>query len=111
MIPYYFLYGVGHAAYVITSQTIVADFFGTYRFATIRGWMGTLSSLGGASGPVVGALIFDSNGSYTLAFLLYASAALVAFPVVFFAARARPRLRARAPDAGGVALAPVPRNG
>ena len=102
LIPYYFLYGVGHAAYVITSQTIVADFFGTYRFATIRGWMGTLSSLGGASGPVVGALIFDSSGSYTLAFLFYAAAALVAFPVVFFAARARPRLRARAPDAVGV---------
>ena len=98
LLPYYFIYGVGHAAYMVTSQTIVADYFGTYRFATIRGWMGMLGSLGGASGPVIGALIFDSSGSYTLPFLLYAAAVLAAFPVVFFAARARPRLRARVPD-------------
>jgi len=60
--------------------------------------MGTLSSLGGASGPVIGALIFDSSGSYTMAFLIYGAAALAAFPVVILAVRARPRLPAPPPD-------------
>ena len=64
--------------------------------------MGTLSSLGGASGPVIGALIFDSSGSYTSAFLLYAAVTFVAFPVVILAVRARPRLRAPLPNTASV---------
>ena len=99
LIPYFLIFGVGQSAFVVMNQTIFADYFGTRRFATIHGWMAMLSSAGGASGPVIGALIFDSRGSYTLTFLLYAAVTLVAFPVVLLAVRARPRLRAPLPDA------------
>ena len=99
LIPYFLIFGVGQSAYIVMNQTIFADYFGTYRFATIHGWMGTLSSLGGASGPVIGAIIFDSSGSYTSAFLLYAAVTFAAFPVVILAVRARPRLPVPLPDA------------
>lgn len=92
LLPYYLLFGLGHAGFVITSQTIVADYFGTYRFATIRGWLGTLSSLGGATGPIIGAWIFDSTGSYDWAFATFAATATLGLPAALLAEKFRPHL-------------------
>jgi len=46
LLPYYAFYGVGQAAYVITSQTVVADYFGTRHFVTIRGILGVVGRAG-----------------------------------------------------------------
>ena len=92
LLPYYVLYGLGHAAFVITSQTVVADYFGTHRYATIRGWVGSVSSIGSAAGPLVGAWIFDQSGSYDQAFALFAGILVVGAPAAWLAERFKPRL-------------------
>lgn len=90
LLPYYFLYALGHAAYIIAYQTIVADYFGTRRFATIRGWIGMISSIGGAAGPPFGAWIYEVTGSYDLAFAVFAAVVLVGVPAMWLADRYRP---------------------
>ena len=67
---FFFFYGTGHAAHTVTSQTVVADFFGTKRYATIRGIMSTLSLVISVIGPVYAGLMFDHFNNYTLAFLI-----------------------------------------
>ena len=67
---YYATFGLGHAAYTVTSQTIVADYFGPRRFATIRGMMNPVSVIGGVLGPVVAGLSQDRLGSYAPAFFV-----------------------------------------
>ncbi len=90
LLPYYLLYGLGHAAFVITSQTVVADYFGTHRFATIRGWLGTSSAIGSAAGPLVGAWLFDQSGSYDGAFALFAVVVVLGAPAALLADRRKP---------------------
>ncbi len=90
LLPYYLFYGLGHAAFVITGQTVVADYFGTHRFATIRGWVGSVSSIGSAVGPLVGAWVFDRTGSYDGAFALFAAIVVAGAPVALLADRFKP---------------------
>lgn len=92
LLPYYVFYGAGHAAYVITSQTAVADYFGTYRFATIRGVLGVAGATGGAIAPVLGARLFELGGSYGPAFAIFALASVIGFPTVLLAERLNPAL-------------------
>ena len=93
LVPYYLIYSVGHSMYVVTSQTIVADYFGTRRFATIRGWLGGIGSVGGATGPVIGAWIAESAaGGYTTTFAVVAIVCAVAIPFVVLADVLRPRI-------------------
>ena len=80
----------GHAAYVVAYQTIVADCFGTRRFATIHGWIGMISSIGGAAGPLFGAWIYEVTRSYDLAFAIFAAVVSVGIPAMWLADRYRP---------------------
>ena len=66
---YYFFFGLGQAAYTTSSQTIVADFFGTKRFATLRGIMNPISVVGSIFGPIIAGLSKDHLGTYVPAFL------------------------------------------
>ncbi|MCX6023300.1 MAG: MFS transporter [Chloroflexi bacterium] len=71
LLPFYWvIFGIGHASYVALSQAIVADYFGTLRFATIRGLAQTLSLPAGVALPVVSGAIFDATGSYVLVFVM-----------------------------------------
>lgn len=93
LLPYYVFYAAGHAGYVITSQTAVADYFGTHRFATIRGVLGVAGATGGAIAPVVGAHLFELGGSYDPAFAIFALASALGFPTVLLAERFDPARR------------------
>ena len=66
------LYGLGNAGTVIMSQTIVADYFGTRRFATTRGLSNTMTTPLGIISPIIAGRLFDSTGSYTMIFIIYA---------------------------------------
>lgn len=66
------LYGLGNAGTVIMSQTIVADYFGTRRFATTRGLSNTMTTPLGIITPIIAGRLFDSTGSYTMIFIIYA---------------------------------------
>ena len=64
LVPVYYLtFAPGHAMFVVMSQTIVADYFGTRRFATIRGLAQSTAMPLGLSMPVFAGWIFDRNGS------------------------------------------------
>ena len=70
---YYLTFGMGHAAWLVTFQTIVADYFGTKRYATNRGLVQTLQMPVGVGAPVFVGWMFDRNGSYDMAFLVLAA--------------------------------------
>ncbi len=73
LLPLYFLtYPFAHAAWVAMFMTLVADYFGTRYFATIRGLTSTLMMPLGFAGPVIAGWAFDQTGSYRLVFTCYA---------------------------------------
>ena len=69
---YYMMYGIGHASWLIMQMTIVADYFGALRFATLRGLASTLQLPLGVLTPVIAGWSFDQTGSYRLIFTIYA---------------------------------------
>jgi MFS family permease len=79
LVPVYYLtFAPGHATFVVMSQTVVADYFGTRRFATIRGLAQSTAMPLGLVSPVFAGWVFDRNGSYEVAFWLFAAAAVLA---------------------------------
>ena len=72
LLPLYFLlFASGQAASVVFSQTIIADYFGARRFATLRGFATILQLPVGVSAPVIAGWMFDHYGTYTLIFIIY----------------------------------------
>ena len=79
LIPVYYLtFATGHATFVVMSQTVVADYFGTRRFATIRGLAQSTAMPLGLIGPVFAGVVFDRTGSYEIAFTALSSCAIFA---------------------------------
>lgn len=66
-------FGVGQASWIVSSQTITADYFGTRRFATLRGLAQILQMPVSVLTPLLMGLAFDTTGSYHLAFLVLGS--------------------------------------
>ncbi|PZC48530.1 MAG: MFS family permease/MFS family permease [Chloroflexi bacterium] len=82
---YYLTYGLGQAAHTVTQQTIVADFFGPKRYATLRGIMNPIGVMGGVLGPLFAGVMFDAQGSYQLAFIIIGPMVALGFPAIRFA--------------------------
>ncbi len=73
LLPAYFLtYAFAHAAWVAVFMALVADYFGTRYFATIRGLISTLMMPLGFAAPVLAGWAFDQTESYRLVFTVYA---------------------------------------
>ncbi|MEX2229012.1 MAG: MFS transporter [Dehalococcoidia bacterium] len=68
---YYLTFGIGHASWLIMQMTMVADYFGTRRFATLRGLTSTLQMPLGVVSPLLAGWSFDRTGSYQLIFTAY----------------------------------------
>lgn len=72
MLPIYFaVFATGHAAWVVFQQTMVADYFGVRRFATLRGFAGALQTPVGVIAPFLAGWMFDRHGNYELIFTIY----------------------------------------
>lgn len=72
MVPLYYLtFATGLAAWVVMQQTIVADYFGTRRFATLRGLTAALQMPVGVGAPVLAGLWFDQFGNYRVIFMIF----------------------------------------
>ncbi|MDA0364264.1 MAG: MFS transporter [Chloroflexi bacterium] len=69
---YYLTFGVGHASWLIMQMAVIADYFGTLRFATLRGLASTLQMPLGVLTPFLAGWSFDRTGSYHLIFTVYA---------------------------------------
>jgi len=72
LLPFYFLvFSVGQAMMIVLSQTMVADYFGAARYASIRGFASALQTPMGIVAPPFAGLMFDHTGSYATAFTVF----------------------------------------
>ena len=71
-------YGLSFGGMFILQQVIFADFYGRDNVGAIRGVVWPIQMVFNASGPFVASVAFDTLGSYTLIFLLFAVAVAIA---------------------------------
>lgn len=69
-IPFYLTFGIGHAGWLVMTNSLPADFFGSKRFATIRGIIIALQIPVSIVVPLFMGLVFDTRGNYQLAYLV-----------------------------------------
>lgn len=62
------LYGIGHGGLFTVVSPTVAEYFGLLAHSSIFGVIVFCGTLGGALGPLIAGHIFDSTGSYSIAF-------------------------------------------
>ena len=71
------IYGFAHGGFFTIVSPTLAEFFGMRAIGTIFGTVVFFGTLSGAAGPLVAGWIFDSQGSYDMAFLLLATLAAI----------------------------------
>ena len=87
VIPALFAYAVAQGGIAVIPQSLIADYFGRKSYATIQGFRSSVQMIGIISGPILAGLVYDSTGSYQLAFYIFAVASLIA---MFLAILAKP---------------------
>ncbi len=93
MLPLWFCtHFVGHAGISTFPQALNADYFGTRRFATLRGMNSILMTPLGVVLPIAAGLVFDNTGSYRLVF---ATLGVFSLTGVLWVSLARSPLEAR----------------
>ncbi|MBN2239754.1 MAG: MFS transporter [Dehalococcoidales bacterium] len=63
-------FGAGYGGLVSSQSPIVADLFGMKSHGVILGVIVSLITFGSAVGPLIAGRIFDTTGSYTIAFII-----------------------------------------
>ena len=97
LLPIYFiLFGLAHAAQNTIGQSIMADYYGTKRFATLRGLRQGLTLPASVLAPVFSGVMFDHTGNYRLGFLVLGCVSLTG---LFFQAMVRRPLWDDLPEA------------
>lgn len=79
------LYAPGYGAGNVLQDALRAEYFGRSYIGTIRGLMSFVQLIGTAVGPIFAGWVYDSTGSYQVAFLVFAlcsAAGVVCFLVV-----------------------------
>jgi MFS family permease len=77
-----FIHGFSHGGFFVLISSTVAEFFGTQSHGSILGIVIFSGSIGGSLGPLIAGRIFDTTGSYSIAFLLLLSLASIGFILV-----------------------------
>ena len=85
VIPALFAYAVAQGGIAVIPQSLIADYFGRKSYATIQGFRSSVQMIGIISGPILAGLVYDSTGSYQLAFYMFAVASLVAMLLAILA--------------------------
>ena len=85
------VYGAGGAGYGPLSSLMWANYFGRRSLGSIRGVFLPITQLISAFSPVFAGAIFDSKGSYDLAFIIFALCFIFAIGAIYLAPR--PELR------------------
>ena len=78
-------HGLAFGAMLPLTQVIFPDYFGRWSVGAIRGAMAPVQFGFNAAGPVLAGVVFDSRGSYDLAFLAFVGAYLLAAVLIAFA--------------------------
>jgi len=79
---YAIIMGLGTASFLPTMSLMVSENFGLANYGTIFGAMGVAMSIGVALGPLAGGYMFDTLGSYSRIFLIYAILYGISIPAV-----------------------------
>lgn len=88
LLPFYLIvFGLGHASQNTLGQSMVADFFGTKRFATLRGLRQSLTLPAAILAPIFSGLLYDHTGNYRLGFTILAFVSLSGLFVQSFVRR------------------------
>ena len=72
------VYGFGYSGLGSSMGAFIGDVFGLARIGSIFGALEIGFGIGAATGPIIGGLVFDNAGSYSLAFLIAAFGLLLA---------------------------------
>ena len=88
------VFGFAYGGMSPSMAALISDTFGLGRIGTIFGALEVGFGIGSAIGPAVGGYIFDVNGSYTMAFLLWAVALLTTALIIVLVRREK-RIEAR----------------
>ena len=76
LLPFYYAtFAFGNSTWIVLQMTLVADYFGPRRFATLRGFASSLNMPVGIISPFLAGYIFDQTGSYREIFMIYAALA------------------------------------
>jgi len=78
------IFGLSFGLRVPLEPAMRAKFFGRKAFGTIMGYLNAFAVVGSFAGPYFAGWIFDTTGSYVIAFLTFAAMVLVAGIVVLF---------------------------
>jgi MFS family permease len=76
------VYGLGHGGLLTAISPIVAEYFGIRSHGALFGIVFFSTMVGGAIGPVVAGYIFDTSGSYSLAFQICTGVAALALVLI-----------------------------
>ena len=85
VIPFLLLYAPGYEGPIPLRPALQADYFGTRNFGTIMGLMSLIGMIGGLISPVFAGWVFDTTGSYSLAWLVIALFVIPGIPMVLMA--------------------------
>lgn len=79
-----FVFGLTMGPLLMMQSLMIGDCFGMPSFATVSGAIGFITMPGAAFGPVIAGLIYDATQSYTISFLLFASASFLSAVIIYF---------------------------
>jgi MFS family permease len=84
IIPFVLLFSISYGGTIVVKATITGDYFGRRNFGTIFGAIQGLTIFGGVAGPLIAGWVYDTKGSYHLAFISFAiMMILVVFLILF----------------------------
>jgi cyanate permease len=90
---FFVLYGIGMGAVMPMTPVLRARYFGRKSFGTIAGWSRALTIPVGVIGPVLAGWIYDTTGSYEIAFQLFAVTLAMSAVIMLFVAPPNPPQR------------------
>lgn len=86
------VFGLAMGGLFVLEPLMIREYFGLDSFGTIYGGLWAFQTLGWAAGPYITGYIFDTTGSYNLAFITFIFATLLATVLIMFVRH--PRLSA-----------------
>ncbi|KJS28842.1 MAG: hypothetical protein VR64_22710 [Desulfatitalea sp. BRH_c12] len=80
-----FLFGIGFGGNIPLMPAIRAEYFGLKDLGKIQGFMNPVMMIAGACGPIFAGHVFDTTGSYRIAFFVTSMMTFMAAFAIFFA--------------------------
>jgi len=83
------IFGLAYGGEIPMIPNIIGHYFGTQALGLVVGATMSAASLGGAIGPLLGGLVFDHTGDYSMAFILVSGLSIVMVVLAFMLPNSR----------------------